>query len=84
MFDDRLGRGSSMQTYYRLSVCMVDASKRGRPSLGLFRSVSKRWWIVAFMIEMRIVYTPMSAYILPCCRQCCRQFFDPFLALYLV
>ena len=37
MFDDRPGRGSSMQTYYRLSVCMVDASERGRPSLGLFR-----------------------------------------------
>ncbi len=77
-FDDRLG---GVQPYYRLDICMADKNERGRPSLGLFRFISKRRWIVAFITEMCYVYVRVFASILLCCRRCCRHFFDSFLAL---
>jgi hypothetical protein len=78
-FDDRLGRADSVQTYYRLTVCMAEISERRRPSSVFFRVISeRRRWIVAFIIEMCFVYT----FILPCCCLCCRHFFlIPFLTL---
>jgi hypothetical protein len=70
-FDDRLGRGGSVQTYYRLSVCMVDISERGRLSLVLFCTISKRRRLIsAFIIEICFAYMLMYISIHPCYRLC--------------